>query len=122
MLADLKLENSGDSDHTFLSGQVAHVTHRPVDSYRETSPVGSAPHETHPCRVRESLEEVILIHRSLHSQLKWWLQELNVLQGQPLHPLSHTLQIFLDASREGWGTSIRDLTARLGPKQKTSYI
>ena len=26
-----------------------------------------------------------------------------MLPGQPLHPLKHTLQIFKDASKEGWG-------------------
>ena len=44
--------------------------------------------------------------------LKWWLQEIYVLQGQPLHILSHALQIFTDASRKGWETLIGDLTAK----------
>ena len=82
----------------------------PVNSYREASQTGSAPHETHPvapenhCRILEALEKVI--PRSLHPHLKWWLQEPNVLKGQPLHPLSHTLQIFTDASSKGWGAHV----------------
>ena len=40
-----------------------------------------------------------------------WLQEDNVL-GQPLHPLQHSLQLFTDTSREGWGAHLRDNTAR----------
>ena len=36
--------------------------------------------------IPESLEKVIPIPRSLHPNLKWWLQEDNLLQGQPLHP------------------------------------
>ena len=63
-------------------------------------------------KIQESLEKVIPIPRSLHPLLKYWLQEANFLQGQPLHPLSHALQIFLDASREGWGTHVGDLTPR----------
>ena len=39
-------------------------------------------------RVPESLEKVIPIPRSLHPHLQWWLQEDNVLTGQPLHPIS----------------------------------
>ena len=63
-------------------------------------------------RVPESLEKVIPIPRSLHSHLQWWLQEDNVLTGQPLHPIKHALQIFTDASKEGWGTHLNERTAR----------
>ena len=50
-------------------------------------------------RVPESLEKVIPVPRSLHPHLKWWLEENNVLPGQPLHLLKHALQIFTDASK-----------------------
>ena len=65
-------------------------------------------------RVPESLEKIIPIPRSLHPHLQWWLDESNVLQGQPLHPVEHALQIFTDASKEGWGAHLNELTAR-GP-------
>ena len=35
-----------------------------------------------------------------------------MLQGQPLHPLKHALQIFTDASKEGWGTHLNEHTAK----------
>ena len=54
-------------------------------------------------RVPESLEKVIPLPRSLHPHLQWWLEESNVLQSQPLHPIKHALQVFTDASKEGWG-------------------
>ena len=63
-------------------------------------------------RVPESLNNIIPISRSLHPHLQWWLEESNVLQGQPLHPLKHALQIFTDASKEGWGTHLNERTAR----------
>ena len=63
-------------------------------------------------RVPESLEKVIPLPRSLHPHLQWWLEESNVLQGQPLHPIKHALQIFTDASKEGWGADLNELTAR----------
>ena len=63
-------------------------------------------------RVPESLEKVIPVPRWLHLHLKWWLEESNVLQGQPLHPLKLALQIFTDASKEGWGVLLNEYTAR----------
>ena len=63
-------------------------------------------------RAPESLEKVIPVPKSLHPHLRWWLEESNVLLGQPLHPLKHALQIFTDASNEGWGAHLDDHTAR----------
>ena len=63
-------------------------------------------------RVPELLEKVIPLPRSLHPHLQWWLEESNVLQGQPLHPIKHALQIFTDTSKEGWGTHLNEHTAR----------
>ena len=55
---------------------------------------------------------MIPVPRSLHPHLNWWLEESNVLPGQPLHPLKHALQIFTDASKEGWGAHLNEGTAR----------
>ena len=63
------------------------------------------------CKVPESLEKVIPIPRSLQPHLRWWLEESNVLPGQPLYPLKHALQIFTDASKEGWGAHLNKRTA-----------
>ena len=35
-----------------------------------------------------------------------------MLLGQPLHPLKHALQIFTDASKEGWGAHLNERSAR----------
>ena len=63
-------------------------------------------------RIPESLEKVIPIPNSLHPHLQWWLKKHNVLTGQPLHPINHALQIFTDASKEGWGAHLNERTAR----------
>ena len=63
-------------------------------------------------RVPESLEKIIPLPRTLRPHLQWWLDEGNVLQGQPLHPVRHALQIFTDASKEGWGAHLNEFTAR----------
>ena len=63
-------------------------------------------------RIPESLEKKIPLPRGLHPHLQWWLKESNVLTGQPLHPIQHALQVFTDASKEGWGAHLNDFTAR----------
>ena len=78
-------------------------------------------------KVPESLEKVIPIPRSLHLHLQWWLKEDNVLAGQPLHPIKHALQIFTDASIQGWGAHFNEHTAGgtgslLGSKLHINYL
>ena len=63
-------------------------------------------------RVPKSLEKIIPIIRSLHPHLQWWLEQGNLLTGQPLHPIKHALQIFSDASKEGRGAHLNEHTAR----------
>ena len=63
-------------------------------------------------RVPETMEKTMLIPKSLHPHLRWWLEESNVLTGQLLHPLKHALQIFTDASKEGLGTHLNEHMAR----------
>ena len=105
------------TDWTDLSGPATDVPHRPVNSHRKTGPPRSTPYEAHTVAPEkqlekpESLEKVISILRLLHSHLKWWLEESNVLQGQPLHPLKHALQIFTDTSKEGGGAHLSEHTA-----------
>ena len=62
--------------------------------------------------VPKVLEKVIPVPHSLHPHLDWWLDENNVLKGQPLHPLQHAVQLFTDASNEGWGAHLGDVTPR----------
>ena len=62
--------------------------------------------------VPETMERVIPIPKSLYPHVKWWLEERNVLTGQPLHPLKNALQIFIDASKKGWGVHLNEHTAR----------
>ena len=101
-----------------MSGLAVHVPHRASNSHRKASPPRSTSYETHTLADEEqlegtiSLEKVIPVPRSLHTHLRWWLEESNVLPGQPLHPLKHALQIITDASKEGWGTHLNERTAR----------
>ena len=56
--------------------------------------------------IPEVLEKVIPVPPSHHPHLDWWLDKTNVLKGQPLHPLRHAVQLFTDASNEGWGSHL----------------
>ena len=63
-------------------------------------------------RVPETMEKTIPIPKSLHPHLEWWLEESNVITGQPLHPPKQALQIFTDTSKEGWGAHLNEHMAR----------
>ena len=100
---------------TGLSGPAVHVPDWSVDSHRKTS----SPRRLHMRPIQWHLknnwrvpEKVIPIPKSLHPHLQWCLQEDRVLSGQPLHPIKHALQIFTDASKEGWGAHLNERTAR----------
>ena len=101
-----------------LLSQAVHVFDRPSDGDRKTSSLGAAAYETHSMAPKkhwhapESLEKVIPIPPSLHVHLRWWLDPAKVLSGQPLHPLQHALQLFTDASNEGWGAHLGDYMAK----------
>ena len=71
------------------------------------------------CSITQKQLESTRITRKGHSHtqvpaphLQWWLEENSVLQGHPLHPIKHALQIFTDASKEGWGAHLNEHTAR----------
>ena len=64
----------------------------------------------------ESLEKIIPVPTSLLAHLKW-LDQHNVLHAEPLHSLQHALQLFIDASNQGWDAHLDDCTAK-GPCSK----
>ena len=108
-------ENLGDHVSTDLSGPAVHVPDWSADSNRKASLPRLASYETHTVASQKQLESAGSTGkgpRSLHPHLEWWLDESNVLQGQPLHPLKHALQIFTDASKERWGAHLGEHTAR----------
>ena len=95
-----------------------HVFMRTSNSHRETSPLWSTSYETHTVALEKQLEGTRITRKGdTHSQvappsLRWWLEESSVLPGQPLHSLKHSLQIFTDTSKEGWGAHLNEHTAR----------
>ena len=125
-LADLNRQDTVNPIRSGVPGPAVHVPYRPSNSHRKTNPPGRFHmrpiqwHLKNNWRVPESLEKVIPIPRSLHPHLKWWLEESNVLPGQLLLPLKHALQIFTDASKEGWGARLNKRPGEPGQFQKAS--
>ena len=74
-----------------MPGLALDAPDRVTDSHREASAPSSPPHEAVKVALEVQLGGVRITRKgdpsSLHPHLKWWLQEDNVLQGQPLHPL-----------------------------------
>ena len=116
-LAGLDTQDQINIVGSALPSPTIHVPHRSTRSNRKASPLRATNmrpiqwHLKNNWMVPESLEKVISVPKSLHPHLRWWLEESNMLLGQPLHPLKHALQIFTDASKEGWGAHLDEHTA-----------
>ena len=66
----------------------------------------------------------IPLFRQLIPQLEWWLNSVNLLKGVPFRPPIPTMQLFTDASTEGWGAHLLVLTAsgKWSPQEHTEHI
>ena len=117
-LAEPPGQNTRNTVTTGLSGKEVHVSGRFTNSHRKPSSPRPTTHETHTVASQKQLEGSRVTRKSdSNSQvpaphLQWSLKEDNVLTGQPLHPIKHALQIFTDASKEGWGAHLNEHTAR----------
>ena len=82
--------------------EAVHVTNRPPHCNRKAGSVRTSPHEAHSVTGTGKLARPRVLGKVYpHSQvplrhLQWWLQEKNILVGQPLHPIQHACQIFTD--------------------------
>ena len=114
-VANPKSENKDANEQRALFGPRVHVSHRFVDSHRETGGFGSPSHETDSVALDESLARARgPRERDSSSQISISSSAVvaGVLSGQPLHPLQHALQLFTDASNEGWGAHLGDHTTK----------
>ena len=46
------------------------------------------------------------LDRNHSAHLEWWQNPTNVMKGSDLHPKDHSIQLFTDASKKGWGTHL----------------
>ena len=54
-------------------------------------------------RYPQSLDSLLPWTEAIAAHLDWWQNPSNVMKGADLHPKDHSIQLFTDASNEGWG-------------------
>ena len=54
----------------------------------------------------QSLDSLLPWTETISAHLEWWQNPTNVMKGADLHPKDHNIQLFTDASNEGWGTHL----------------
>ena len=57
-------------------------------------------------RYPQSLDSLLPWTEAIAAHLGWWQNPSNVMKGADLHPKDHSIQLFTDASNEGWGAHL----------------
>ena len=57
-------------------------------------------------RYPQSLDNLLPWTETIAAHLDWWQTPANVMKGADLHPKDHSIQLFTDASNEGWGAHL----------------
>ena len=57
-------------------------------------------------RYPQSLDSLLPWAETISAHLDWWQNPSNVMRGADLHPKDHSVQLFTDASNEGWGAHL----------------
>ena len=63
-------------------------------------------------RYPESLDSLLPWTETISAHLEWWQNLTNVMKGAELHPKDHSIQLFVDASNEGWGTHLEQASTK----------
>ena len=70
-------------------------------------------------RYPQSLDNLLPWTEAIAAHLDWWQNPSNVMKGADLHPKDHSIQLFTDASNEGWGAHLdQNFTKGLWSDQK----
>ena len=60
----------------------------------------------------QSLDTLLPWRETISAHLDWWQNPTNVMKGSDLHPKDHSIQLFTDASNEGWGAHVEQTSAK----------
>ena len=63
-------------------------------------------------RFPQSLDTLLPWTETISAHLEWWQNPTNVMKGADLHPKDHSIQLFTDASNEGWGAHLEQTSAK----------
>ena len=117
-LAEPTGQNFRNTVTTGLSGPAVHVLNRFTNSHREASSPRPTTHETHTVASQKQLEGTRVTRKGdPNSQVPAPPLTMVATGKQRSHrptitPNKHALQIFTDASKEGWGAHLNERTAR----------
>ena len=59
-----------------------------------------------------SLDSLLPWTETISAHLDWWQNPANVMRGADLHPKDHSIQLFTDASNEGWGAHLNQCSTK----------
>ena len=71
-------------------------------------------------RFPQSLDSLLPWIETISAHLEWWQNPTNVMKGANLHPKDHSIQLFTDASNEGWHAR-KPLQRVCGQTEKKGY-
>ena len=57
-------------------------------------------------RYPQLLDSLLPWTEAIAAHLDWWQNPSNMMRGADLHPKDHSIQLFTDASNEGWGAHL----------------
>ena len=57
-------------------------------------------------RYPQSLDSLLPWTGTISAHVDWWQNPTNLMRGADLHPKHHSIQLFTDASNEGWGAHL----------------
>ena len=63
-------------------------------------------------RYPQSLDSLHPWTESISAHLDWWQNPVNVMKGANLNPKDHSIQLFTDASNEGWGAHLEQSSTK----------
>ena len=63
-------------------------------------------------RFPQLLDTLLPWTETISAHLDWWQNPTNMMKGADLHAKHHSIQLFTDASNEGWGTHLEQTFAK----------
>ena len=63
-------------------------------------------------RYPQSLDNLLPRTETISAVLDWWQNPTNVMRGADLHPKDYSIQLFTDASNEGWGAHLEQTSTK----------
>ena len=63
-------------------------------------------------RFPQSLGSLLPWTETISAHLEWWQNPTNMMKSADLHPKDHSIQLFTDASNEGWGAHLEQASTK----------